>query len=90
MVQKKTDSLQLSINELKKLESEISSKESKLEEEIKTHKTSKKFLDFIAIASKNKKPVNQAKRNKRKMMEKYQEEAAKDRMKNLNSSTFVT
>ena len=43
---------------MKKVEAEFISKESKLEEEIVLHKASKKFLDLLAIASKNKKPVN--------------------------------
>lgn len=61
-VTKQMDDLTAKISELKKIESEMASKESKLEEEIKTHKASKRFLDLIAIASKNKKPVNQKKR----------------------------
>lgn len=44
------------------------SKESKLEEEIVLHKASKKFLDLLAIASKNKKPVNQKKRRQMKKL----------------------
>lgn len=35
---------------------------SKVEEEMTQHKQHKKFLDLIAIASKNKKPVNQKRR----------------------------
>jgi len=57
-VQSRTDRLTAEINELKKQESELTSKESKLEEEILTHKASKKFLDLLTIASKIKKPVN--------------------------------
>jgi len=52
------DELTAQISELKKTENELASKESKLEEEIKTHKASKRFLDLVAIANKNKKPVN--------------------------------
>ena len=57
-VQSKIESLTAQIATLKKQEAEILSKESKLEEEIVTHKASKKFLDLLAIASGNKKPVN--------------------------------
>ena len=48
----------MAIQDLKKVDSELDSKESKLEEDIRTHKASKKFLDLLAIASKNKKPIN--------------------------------
>ena len=44
------------------MEGEQASKESKLAEEIAQHKQSKKFLDLLAIASKNKMPVSQKKR----------------------------
>ena len=40
----------------------------KVEDEMTTHKKHKKFLDLIAIASKNKKWVNQKRRNMRKAM----------------------
>ena len=61
------------IQNMKKQEAELTSKDSKLEEEITLHKTSKKFLDLIAIASKNKKPVNQKLRKKRKEILEMQE-----------------
>ncbi len=46
---------------------------SKVEEEITLHKQHKKFLDLIAIASKNKKAVNQKQRNYMKMLREQQE-----------------
>ena len=61
-VQKKLEDLTAQINNLKKQEAEFISKDSKLEEEIYQHKGSKRFLDLLAIASNNKKPVNQKKR----------------------------
>ena len=74
-VQSKIESLTNQIATLKKQEAEILSKESKLEEEIVTHKASKKFLDLLAIASGNKKPVNQKKRKKMKeILERKEEE----------------
>lgn len=85
------DSLTSEISELKKLESELTSRESKLEEEIKTHKASKKFLDLIAIASKNKKPVNQKKRYRRKAMLAAANVDLENRNPNdRDSSTFIT
>ena len=45
---------------MKKADAEFGSKISKIDEEIMSHKEHKSFLDRIAIASKNKKPVNQA------------------------------
>ena len=45
-------------NELKKEEGELNSKNSKIEEEITSHKAHKKFLDLIAIAANIKKPMN--------------------------------
>lgn len=85
------DSLTSEISELKKLESELTSRESKLEEEIKTHKASKKFLDLIAIASKNKKPVNQKKRYRRKAMQAAANVDLENRNPNdRDSSTFIT
>ena len=47
------------INELRKEEAEFQSKMSKVDEEIQSHKQHKKFLDLIAIAAGEKKPVNQ-------------------------------
>ena len=44
--------------ELKKEEAEVQSKMSKVDEEIQSHKQHKKFLDLIAIAAGEKKPVN--------------------------------
>ena len=72
---------------MKKQEAEQLSKESKLEEEIVTHKASKKFLDLLAIASGNKKPVNQKKRRKMKeLMERNQEEM--DRAEAMENKGF--
>ncbi len=67
-VQSQIESLQNLIHELKKEDAEYESKMSKVEEEITLHKQHKKFLDLIAIASKNKKAVNQKQRNYMKMM----------------------
>lgn len=90
-MQNHMDGVNSEINELKKVESELASRESKLDEEIKTHKASKKFLDLIAIASKIKKPVNQKKRARVKAMN----EAANDDLRGnahneRGSSTFIT
>ena len=57
-VQKQIEDLSNLITDLKKQEAEHQSKMSKVEEEITQHKQHKKFLDLIAIASKNKIPVN--------------------------------
>jgi len=57
-VQWKIEQLSQEINELKKSEQEFDSKMQKVEDEITLHKKHKKFLDLIAIASKNKEPVN--------------------------------
>ena len=52
-----------------------------------THKASKKFLDLLAIASGNKKPVNQKKRRKMKeLMERNQEEM--DRAEAMENKGF--
>ena len=83
------DKLTAEIIELKKIESELASKESKLEEEIKTHKASKKFIDLIGIASKNKKPVNQKKRQRQKMMLLNANNDLNQKSQN-DSSTFIT
>ena len=83
------DDLTAKISELKKIESEMASKESKLEEEIKTHKASKRFLDLIAIASKNKKPVNQKKRQKQKLLQQATMNIGEE-VKQRESSTFLT
>lgn len=56
---KNIEQLLLKISELRKIEGDCTSKFSKLEEEISSHKQNKKFIDLIAIASKLKKPVNQ-------------------------------
>ena len=65
-VQKQIEELASVIANLKKEDGEHNSKMSKVEEEITQHKAHKKFLDLIAIASKNKQPVNQKKRMKNK------------------------
>ena len=83
------DKLTSEIIELKKIESELASRENKLEEEIKTHKESKKFLDLIAIASKNKKPVNQKKRERRKTLLANANFDLNQRSQQ-DSSTFIT
>ena len=57
-VQKLIEDSTTQIAQLKKLEAEQASKESKVEEEIVLHKASKKFLDLLAIASGEKKPVS--------------------------------
>ena len=44
----------------------------KVEEEIQSHKQHKKFLDLIAIASKNKILVNQKERNRIKKLREQQ------------------
>lgn len=81
---------------MKKQEAELTSKDSKLEEEIVLHKTSKKFLDLLAIASKNKKPVNQKQRRRKKeQLERQQSElhdegGADQREKVAGQHTFVT
>ena len=72
-VQSQIESLQNLIHELKKEDAEYESKMSKVEEEITLHKQHKKFLDLIAISSKNKKSVNQKQRNYMKMMREQQE-----------------
>ena len=61
-VAQKIEQLVNSINELKKEEAEVQSKMSKVDEEIQSHKQHKKFLDLIAIAAGEKKPINQKKR----------------------------
>ena len=61
-VAQKIEQLVNTINELKKEEAEVQSKMSKVDEEIQSHKQHKKFLDLIAIAAGEKKPVNQKKR----------------------------
>ena len=68
------------------------SKESKLEEEIVQHKTSKKFLDLLAIASKNKRPVNQKKRKLMKELAIRSAQASElaEAEQARGSSTFVT
>ena len=68
---------------------------SKIEEEITTHKAHKKFLDVIAIASKNKIPVNQKQRKKLKQMREYAEREADnsfedDGQERDRSNTFLT
>ncbi len=67
-VQKQIEDLTNHINEMKKADAEYGSKISKVEEEITLHKEHKRFLDKIAIASKNKKPVNQAERKRMKQL----------------------
>ena len=80
---------------MKKQEAELTSKDSKLEEEIVLHKTSKKFLDLLAIASKNKKPVNQKLRRKKKeLLERQSSEQLDDDHQKVekvsDQQTFVT
>ena len=58
---------------MKKADAEFGSKISKIDEEIMSHKEHKSFLDRIAIASKNKKPVNQAQRKRIKAMRAFAE-----------------
>lgn len=64
-VQLQIENLTNLINELKKQKQEFDSRSQKVEDEITLHKKHKKFLDLIAIASKNKVPVNQKKRKAR-------------------------
>ena len=66
-VAQKIEQLVNSINELKKEEAEVQSKMSKVDEEIQSHKQHKKFLDLIAIAAGEKKPINQKKRLQMKL-----------------------
>ena len=60
------ESLSNKINELKKMQQEMNAKMQKVDDESKLHRYNKKFLDLIAIASKNKVPVNQQERKMRK------------------------
>lgn len=55
-VQMKIERLAQDINEFKKKEQELDSKMQKADDEIHNHKKHKKFLDLIAIMSKNKEP----------------------------------
>ena len=95
-VQIQIENLTQTIGNLKKEEGEILSKESKLEEEIVLHKASKKFLYLLAIASKNKKPVNQRKRIRQKLQERAEnassmsQETERQHQNNRTGSTFVT
>ena len=82
------------IAQLKKLEAEQASKESKVEEEIVLHKASKKFLDLLAIASGEKKPVSQKRRRAVKLAREraLEEESRADSalFERTKSGTFVT
>ena len=62
------------INDLKKKDGELLSKITKEEEGIQAQKEHKKFLDKIAIASKNKVPVNQKERRRAKEAKRLHEQ----------------
>ena len=93
LVSKQIERFMTQIHELRKLEGESANKISKIDEEIITHKASKKFLDVLAIASGNKIPVNQKKRKLQKMAEltkKNAESTFSTAAKQVNQATFMT
>ena len=85
------ESLQNQISDLKKQQQEYDSKMQKVEDEITLHKKHKKFLDLIAIASKNKDPKNQKQRKKMKLAAELEELKTNQPVQQKGSDmTFVT
>ena len=67
-VQQTIETMAAQISELKNLEQDFDSKMQKIDDEVTMHRKHKRFLDLIAIASKNKVPVNQQRRKMLKAM----------------------